>query len=55
MRIWHQSFTVLEDLPDYRQAMEAHIRKVLRPDTAFTMHGVLPGTYPSNYPGTDLG
>jgi Asp/Glu/hydantoin racemase len=34
--------------------MEAHIRKVLRPDTEFSMHGVLPGTYPSNYPGTDL-
>jgi len=54
MRIWHQSFTVLEDLPAYRAAMEAHIRKVVRPDTEVVMHGVLPGTYPSNYPGTDL-
>jgi len=33
MKIWHQSFTVLEDLPAYRAAMEAHIRKVVRPDT----------------------
>jgi len=55
MKIWHQSFTVLEDLPAYRAAMEAHIRKVVRPDTQVEMHGQLPGTYPSNYPGTDLG
>jgi Asp/Glu/hydantoin racemase len=54
MKIWHQSFTVLEDLPDYAAAMEKHIRKVVRPDTEVVMHGVLPGTYPSNYPGTDL-
>ena len=55
MKIWHQSFTVLEDLPAYRDAMAAHIRKVVRPDTQVEMHGQLPGTYPSNYPGTDLG
>jgi allantoin racemase len=54
MRIWHQSFTVLDDLPDYRSAMAAHIRKVVRPDTEVAMHGLIPGTYPSNYPGTDL-
>jgi len=54
MRIWHQSFTVLDDLPDYRAAMEKHIRKVVRPDTEVEMHGLLPGTYPTNYPGTDL-
>lgn len=54
MRIWHQSFTVLEDLPAYRMAMEAHIRKVVRPDTEVVMHGLLPGTYPTDYPGTDL-
>ncbi len=55
MKIWHQSFTVLEDLPPYRDAMAAHMRKVLRPDTQVEMHGQLPGTYPSNYPGSDLG
>ena len=55
MKIWHQSFTVLEDLPAYRDAMAAHMRKVLRPDTQVEMHGQLRGTYPSNYPGTDLG
>ena len=55
MKIWHQSFTVLEDLPAYAEAMRVHIRKVVRPDTEVVMHGQLPGTYPSNYPGTDLG
>ena len=55
MKIWHQSFTVLEDLPAYRDAIAAHIRKVVRPDTQVELHGQLPGTYPSNYPGTDLG
>ncbi len=55
MKIWHQSFTVLEDLPAYAEAMRVHIKKVVRPDTEVVMHGQLPGTYPSNYPGTDLG
>lgn len=55
MKIWHQSFTVLEDLPAYRDAMAAHIKKVVRPDTQVEMHGQLRGTYPTNYPGTDLG
>lgn len=54
MKIWYQSFTVLEDLPAYRATIEAHIRKVVRPDTEVVLHGVLPGTYPTNYPGTDL-
>lgn len=55
MRIWHQSFTVLEDLPAYADAMKAHARKVLRPDTEVAWHGQLKGTYPSNYPGDDIG
>lgn len=54
MKIWHQSFTVLEDLPAYRAAMEAHIRKVVRPDTEVVMHGLIPGTYKTNYPGNDI-
>ena len=55
MRIWHQSFTVLEDLPAYAQAMREHAQKVLRPDTEVSWHGQLRGTYPSNYPGDDIG
>ncbi len=55
MRIWHQSFTVLSDLPPYAAAMRAHAAKVLRPDTEVAWHGQLPGTYPGNYPGDDIG
>ena len=54
MRIWHQSLTVLGDLPAYEERMRAHIRKVVRPDTDVVLHGMLPGTYPANYPGDDI-
>lgn len=54
MRIWHQSFTVLEDLPAYAEALKVHAKKVLRPDTEVAFHGQLPGTYPANYPGDDI-
>ncbi len=54
MKIWHQSFTELQQLPAYQDAITAHIRKAVRPDTEVVLHGVKPGTYPSNYPGTDI-
>ena len=54
MKIWHQSFTVLDDLPAYREAMERHIRKVVAPDTEVVLHGMRPGTYPDTYPGSDI-
>lgn len=54
IRIWHHSFTVLSDLPAYDAALRAHFRRVARPDTDIVMHGMLPGTYRSNYPGTDI-
>jgi allantoin racemase len=54
MRIWHQSFTVIEHLPAYAERMRVHIAKVTRPDTEVVLHGVMPGTYPSEYPGDDL-
>ena len=54
MRIWHQSFTVLSDLGAYDAALRAHFQRVSRPDTEIVMHGMRPGTYTSNYPGTDI-
>lgn len=54
MRIWHQSLTVIDDLPAYEARMRAHIARVVRPDTEVVMHGMLPGTYPANYPGDDI-
>jgi allantoin racemase len=55
MRLWHQSFTVLGDLPGYEDAMRAHLGAVLRPDTEVVFHGQAPGTYPGDYPGDDIG
>lgn len=54
MRIWHQSFTVLEQLPAYAARLEEHFTKVARPDTEVVMHGMHPKTYRTNYPGTDI-
>lgn len=54
MRIWHQSFTVLANLAPYRAALEAHMRKVCRPDTEVVLHGMHPGTYQTEYPGIDI-
>jgi Asp/Glu/hydantoin racemase len=54
MRIWHQSFTVLEDLPAYADTLRTHMKKIARPDTEIVMHGQRKGTYPADYPGDDL-
>jgi Asp/Glu/hydantoin racemase len=54
MRIWHQSFTVLEDLGPYDRALRAQFKRVARPDTEIVLHGMHPGTYRSNYPGEDI-
>jgi allantoin racemase len=54
MRIWHQSMTVLDDIPAYRDALEGHLRKITRPDTSVVLHGLYPGTYPADYPVDDL-
>jgi Asp/Glu/hydantoin racemase len=54
MRIWHQSFTVLADVPGYEDAMRRHLTKVVRNDTDIVFHGQLDGTDPGNYPGDDI-
>ena len=54
MKIWHQSFTVLSDLGPYSDALKAHFKRVARPDTEIVMHGMSPGTFPTNYPGSDI-
>lgn len=54
MRIWHQSFTVLQDLPAYEQGLKKRIGEVVRPGTEVVLHGQIPGTYTSDYPGSDL-
>ena len=54
MRIWHQSFTVLEDVPHYRDALQRHLSAAASPGTEVHLHGMRPGTYPSAYPGTHI-
>lgn len=54
MRIYHQSLTVLEDLPEYSARMNEHIKKVVRSDTIVDLHGMVPGSYDANYPGGDI-
>lgn len=54
VRIWHQSFTVLQDLGAYDAALRAHFERVARPGTEIVMHGMVPGTYQTNYPGNDI-
>ena len=46
MRIWHQSFTDLTRVPDYRDTLRRHAAAVLEPDVEVTVHGLRPGTYP---------
>lgn len=55
MRIWHQSFTVLDDVPHYRDALARHLQAQAQPGTKVDLHGMKPGTYPSAYPGTHIG
>ncbi len=55
MRIWHQSFTVLDDVPHYRDALARHMQAQAQPDTVIDLHGMRAGTYPSDYPGTHIG
>ena len=55
MRIWHQSFTVLDDVPHYRDALARHLASQAAPGTKIDFHGMKPGTYPSDYPGTHIG
>ena len=45
IRIWHQSMTVLEELPGYAGLMGDHARRVCNTDTAVELHGLMPGTY----------
>ncbi len=54
LRIWHQSFTVLQDIPGYSEALARRIKQVVRPDTEVVLHGQIPGTYSDDYPGSDI-
>jgi allantoin racemase len=55
MRIWHQSFTALDDVPHYRKALRRHFDAVSGDGVEVELHGMEEQTYPTAYPGTDIG
>ncbi len=54
MRIWHQSFTDLTTLTQYRDTLRAHGRAVMGADAEVVVHGLRPGTYPSGIAPMDV-
>lgn len=55
MRIWYQSFTVLDDVGPYFATLRRHLEQQAMPGTEIDFHGMTPGTYPTSYPGTHIG
>lgn len=51
MKIWHQSLTSIEEIPQYRDAVINHVSKIARPDVDVVLHGLDNKTYPEQYPG----
>lgn len=51
MKIWHQSLTTIDRVPQYRDAIVNHVGRVARPDVEVVLHGVSTETYPTHYPG----
>ena len=50
IRIWHQSFADLSQLPGYRRMLEEHAVSSASPGTVVDVHGARPGTYPEGIP-----
>ncbi|MET8352580.1 aspartate/glutamate racemase family protein [Micromonospora sp. NPDC005206] len=46
IRIWHQSFTDVEQLPSYVAMLQHHAGRVCSADTELVVHGVRAGSYP---------
>lgn len=54
MRIWHQSVTELEALPEYAASLARRFAAVASPATQVVLHGVPAGTYGSSSPAQAL-
>ena len=50
MRIWYQSMTELDRLPDYADVLRAHIRSSSADDVRIELVGLAPGTYGGRAP-----
>ncbi|WP_223588386.1 aspartate/glutamate racemase family protein [Neobacillus bataviensis] len=51
MKIWHQSLTTIDRIPQYRDAIVYHVNRIARPDVEVVLHGMTEETYPTHYPG----
>jgi allantoin racemase len=51
MKIWHQSLTTIDQVPQYRDAIMDHVSRIARPDVEVVLHGMSEETYPTHYPG----
>ncbi|MCQ6279080.1 aspartate/glutamate racemase family protein [Bacillus sp. EB600] len=51
MKIWHQSLTSINKVPQYRNAISNHISRIARPGVEVVLHGMQDETYPTHYPG----
>jgi hypothetical protein len=56
IRIWHQSMAELDGMPAYRDALAAHLPRVLPPaaGTEVVLHGLPIGTYPAEAAPMDV-
>lgn len=54
IRIWHQSFTDLTQLPGYAKMLAEHAQRICGPDTVVDLHGLRPGTCPSGMAPIDM-
>jgi allantoin racemase len=54
MKIWHQSMTVLEEVPAYLAALRRRAQELLPAGVTMDFHGMWPGTYGGHYPADDL-
>jgi allantoin racemase len=54
MRIWHQSVTELDALPQYAASLSRRFADVASQGTEVVLHGVPPGTYGSSSPAQAL-
>ena len=55
MRIWYQSAVEMEGASPYRDALEAHFRRVAEPGTRVELFGVPPGTWAGQQPSQLFG
>lgn len=50
MRIWHQSMSDLDALPEYRDLLQRHVHRVVGPGTTVDLHGLEAGAFGSLAP-----